>query len=117
MSAADHNSPTADVYSGDMAVVDSTTVRGTSFFLFTIEADAEPDVLARVAALFNIANVAPHSASLSRESSDHVKISIGINLTSAITADMIRRKLEQLTCLISVLLTSDQKPEKRLHQC
>ena len=112
MREADYNSPKADVYSGDTAIVDPTIVRGTSSFLFTMEADAEPDVLARVAALFSIANVAPHSANLSRESSNQVKISIGINLTSTITADMIRRKLEQLTCMMSVVLTSDQTPEE-----
>jgi hypothetical protein len=111
MSEVDHNSRTADVYSGDTTVVEPSTMRGTSCFLFTIEADAEPDVLARVAGLFNIANVAPRSARLSRDSSDHVKISIGINLTSAITADMIRRKVEQLSCTISVVL-SDQKPDE-----
>lgn len=117
MPEADHNFPKADVYSGDTTVVDPTTVRCTGSFLFTMEADAEPDVLARVAALFSIANVAPHSARLSRESSNHVKISVGIHLTSAITADMIRRKLEQLTCMISVVLTSDQTPEEVRPQC
>ncbi len=106
MSKIDGNSSTADVYSGDMPIVVPSTVRGAGDFLFIIEADAAPDVLARVAALFNIANVAPHSASLSRELSDQLKISVGIHLTSAITADMIRRKLEQLTCVISVVLTA-----------
>jgi hypothetical protein len=105
MSTTDQKSTTVDVSSGDVVASDPLSVRGSRHFLFTLEADAEPDVLARVAASFNIANVAPHSASLRRDSSDLVKISVGINLSSATTADMIRRKLEQLTCMITVVLT------------
>jgi hypothetical protein len=55
-------------------------------------------VLARVASLFNIANVAPRRATLYCDKAEAAVISIEIELSSAVMADMMRRKLEQLTC-------------------
>jgi hypothetical protein len=97
----------ADVYAGDLTIADPLTAPATKAFLFSIEAEAHPNVLARVAGIFDIANVAPRSANLRRESSERVKISIGIELANAFTADMIRRKLEQLTCTLSVELIAE----------
>jgi hypothetical protein len=71
-------------------------------YLFQITADPEPSVLARVASLFNIANVAPRRATLYRDKAERAAISIEIDLSSAAIADMIRRKLEQLTITLSV---------------
>jgi hypothetical protein len=72
-------------------------------FLFVIEAECEPHVLARVAGIFNIANVAPQSANLTRRSPSQLTISIAMEIGQA-TAESIRRKLEQLTCVLSVEL-------------
>jgi len=91
----------ADVYAGDTTPADAETAT-TNVYVFTLEADAAPDVLVRVAGVFNLANVGPLSVSLRRTPSEQVNISVAIALTSAAKADMIRRKLAQLTCTISV---------------
>jgi hypothetical protein len=92
----------ADVYAGDVADPNSSSDTGASLFLFRIEADPEPDVFARVAATFNIANIAPRRASLRRGSPGTVSIMVAIELTGAGIADLIRRKLQQLTSTVSV---------------
>ena len=94
----------ADVYADDVANPNSSLDIGTTLFLFRIEADAEPDVFARVAAIFNIANIAPRRATLCRESPGTVNITVLIELARASLADMLRRKLGQLTCTLSVKL-------------
>lgn len=43
------NSATADVYAGDVADPDLSSESTANVYLFTIEADAEPGVLGRVA--------------------------------------------------------------------
>jgi hypothetical protein len=105
MTQADDNLATADVYPGDRSCPTLSSESATSVYLFAIEADAEPDVLARTAGVFNLANTAPRSASLRRKSSEQLYIAVEIERISATTADMIRRKLLQLTCIISVELT------------
>jgi hypothetical protein len=92
----------ADVYADDITNPNSSLDVGATLFLFRIEADAEPDVFARVAAVFNIANIAPRRATLRRESQVTVNITVLIELARASVADMLRRKLEQLTCTQSV---------------
>jgi hypothetical protein len=95
------NPSAADVYAGDIGELKSSTNTSSSVFLFRIEADAEPDVFARVASIFNIANTAPLQVTLRRGGPDQVNISVAIELSLESTADMIRRKLAQLTCSIS----------------
>jgi len=92
----------ADVYADDHTNPNSSLDTGTTLFLFRIEADAEPGVFARVAAVFNIANIAPRRATLDRESPGTVNIRVFIELARAGIAEMLRRKLEQLTCTLSV---------------
>jgi hypothetical protein len=105
MTETGDNSTSADVYAGDTASPDLSSQHTTDIFLFAIEADAEPDVLARVANLFNLANVAPLSANLHRVSLERVRVRVEMDRISATTADIIRRKLAQLTCILSVELT------------
>lgn len=96
--------PTADVYAGDTTALDPPPgSRPIRHFLFVIEAECEPHVLTRVAGIFNIANVAPESANLTRRSSSELTISVVMEIGHA-TAESIRRKLEQLTCVLSVVL-------------
>jgi hypothetical protein len=94
----------ADVYPGDISTVTSSSKAGYALYLFRIEADPEPDVFARVAGVFNVANIAPRRATLRRELPDTVYITVAIELSGPVSADMIRRKLEQLTCTVSVEL-------------
>jgi hypothetical protein len=101
--------PEADVYAGDTTALDAPTGRPARNFLFLIEAECEPHVLARVAGIFNIANVAPQSANLVRLSSSVLTISVAIEIGQT-TAESIRRKLEQLTCVLSVALVNQSHP-------
>lgn len=108
MSSASPDHPsTADVYAGDIASLKRSTDVGATRYVFRVESDIEPDVFARVAGVFNIANCAPHRASLHRESPGTVSISVAIELSGASAADMIRRKLEQLTSTLSVDVAMD----------
>jgi hypothetical protein len=71
-------------------------------YSYAVEADAEPDVLGKVANLFNLANIAPLHAHLDRASQERVLISVDIGPINRATAEMICRKLAQLTCVNNV---------------
>jgi hypothetical protein len=108
--------PAADVYAGDITTLDPAAGSSSLHFLFVIEAECEPHVLARVAGIFNIANVAPHSANLTRRSSSQLTISIAMEIGQA-TAESIRRKLEQLTCVLSVSLLRSESAARAGGTC
>src|SRR6266550_5197076 len=91
----------ADVYAGDTTALGAGAGGLVSQFRFVIEADCEPQVFARVAGIFNIANVAPLGATLARGSSSTLAIAVTIEIGRS-AAESIRRKLEQLTCVVSV---------------
>ena len=101
MSNNNAESENFNLYSGD-ATSFGASIDPATIFLFTIEADAEPDVLARIANCFNLANVAPLRATLQRQSSDFVKMAVEIGPLSVASADMINRKISQLTCVHEV---------------
>jgi|SRR5450432_2287735 len=105
MTTSIENTPQADVYAGDTLALDQSACSTGDIFFFEIEADADPDVFGRIANLFNLANVAPLSASLRRPSSGEVRVSVSLSLVSRHAAESIRRKLDQLTCITSVELT------------
>lgn len=92
----------ADVYAGDTAPATGSVI-GT-VFTYAIRTEVEPDVLARVAGLCNLANVTPWRVSLARED-QFVAIEIMLDGISTATAESIRRKLLQLTCVASVEMT------------
>jgi hypothetical protein len=101
--------PTADVYAGDMADADRTDGGAAAGYVFGVRAEAEPSAFARVAGVFNIANVAPRSAQLWRELGGDLVIAVVIDLAGDSTAEMIRRKLEQLTCVTEVKVGLDAR--------
>jgi (p)ppGpp synthase/HD superfamily hydrolase len=103
-SGKDEQFVTSDVYAGDIATIRSAVDTRSTIYWFRVKADTEPDVLARVASIFNIANAAPRQATFLRDSPDVANMSVAIELSRAAMAEMIRRKLEQLTCVISVEL-------------
>src|SRR5882672_1303895 len=89
-------SPTADVYSGDIpqpSPVDST---GGAIHFFNVLADSEPGTFARIANVLNIANVAPRLVHLEQNNdgtlSVYIELAIGLS-----TAQSLQRKLSQLT--------------------
>lgn len=105
MSSETRASAIADVYAGDIALSGATATCAAQVFVYQIEADAEPDVLARIAGICNLANVAPRRVSLDRIDFGSVRVDIDLDGISSHTADSIRRKLLQLTCVNSVSLT------------
>jgi hypothetical protein len=108
----------ADVYAGDTANPTGSRDSSAAIFLFSIEADAEPDVFARVANLFNLANLAPLWVTLRRIPNEHVNISVQIGPLSLVSADMISRKISQLTCVSKVILqTAMSPPGEQLAGC
>jgi hypothetical protein len=66
---------------------------------FQIAADAQPDVLLRVSIVLNFANRVPWSLSLRTPNSEEVLIEAVLRDVPAVLADMICRKLTQLTCV------------------
>lgn len=96
--------PIADVYAADTAQVRSDEGGGGTPYVYWLEADPDPDVLSRVAGVCNLANVAPRRVTLERAADERVNIGIELDGISASTADSIRRKLLQLTCVTSVRL-------------
>jgi hypothetical protein len=98
------NRAIADVYAGDTTPPDDWNEHEHMVFVYTIEADAEPDVLARIAGLFNLANLAPLSVNLRRKSSELVVLTVEIGPMRNALAEMIRRKVAQLTCVNEVTL-------------
>jgi hypothetical protein len=70
--------------------------------VFRVEADPEPDVFARIATVFTLANTAPRHATFRQVSPDVVHVTVAIELSGLGVSDLIRRKLEQLTSTASV---------------
>lgn len=69
---------------------------------YEIAADAQSDVLLRVAIVLNFANTAPRCFTLRTPNPDEVHIEAILQDISMVLADMICRKLSQLTCTIVV---------------
>jgi hypothetical protein len=114
MGSTGDSNPVADVYAGDTAQAQQKGQATEEAFSFVIEADADADVFERIANLFNLANVAPQSASLSRLSAERVRITVDLAHVSQFTADMIRRKLEQLTCVRQLTLSRSGNPQPQV---
>lgn len=93
--------PVADVYAGDTAKTRPT--EACAVFSYEIRAEVEPDVLVRIAGICNLANVAPRRMALLR-AADEIQVQIELDAIAAATAESIRRKLLQLTCVNSVVL-------------
>ena len=105
MSSETRTSAIADVYAGDLAQSRASALDSAQVFAYRIEADAEPDVLARIAGICNLANSPPRRVALERTAGGGVLMEIDLDGISSHTADSIRRKLQQLTCVTSVSLT------------
>jgi hypothetical protein len=96
----------ADVYAGDIADSDRSADSSLVVYLFAILADGQPDAFSRIAGSFNLANVAPLSVDLRRTGTGHIQVTVEMSHIPATTADSIRRKLAQLTCVNQVELSS-----------
>jgi hypothetical protein len=92
----------ADVYAADSASRGSDHKDNSCTYIFSVEADAEPDVFGRVANLFCISNVAPRKAQFLAREDGCLDIHVELCGITGATADAIRRKLTQLTAVLTV---------------
>lgn len=89
-----------DVYAGDDDQGRATTeLAPRSDVLFVVQADADPDALARIAGVISLANLAPTSGSILTGPSGRLTVSLEVRGVAATAGDLIRRKLLQLTCV------------------
>ena len=89
----------SDVYAGDEDLLLGAEMQGlTQAFTFRILADADPDVLLRVASQLLLSNVAPYKVALQRIAPASVQIDAALRGITWNMAESIRRKLSQLTC-------------------
>jgi hypothetical protein len=93
----------SDVYAGDTETTNLVEAQQPQSYIFTVTADAEPNVFGLIANLFNIANLAPRYATLETQPDELVVVTVRIGPISPTLGDMIGRKLLQLTCVISVV--------------
>ena len=92
----------SDVYAGD----DDLRATGpdgpvTADVLFVLEADPDPDALARITAILALTNQPPAGASLMTTDSGNLLVSIEVRAVRLDASELIRRKLAQLTCVSS----------------
>jgi hypothetical protein len=92
---------TRDVYAGDEDLRGQRPPRHGSAVLFIVHADADPDSLSRISGIIAMSNLPPHSASVVSGPVGQLDISIEVRGCGEATAEFLRRKLEQLTCVAS----------------
>jgi hypothetical protein len=104
MTAIDKPTAPADVYAGDNTDLAEASAGTGRMFSYAIEADAEPDVLGRIANLFNLTNRAPKYVTLRSDADAQVTIIMTIGPLDPTNAEMICRKIRQLTCVVAARL-------------
>ena len=92
---------TADVYAADDDLLPNVGSSVSSArFVVKVVADADPDVLLRIAAQLNLLNNAPQRFNFERLSDDTVNVEIVVAGCSTRAIELICRKLQQLTSVI-----------------
>lgn len=92
---------TADVYAADDDLPpDVGRAASSEQFVVKVVADADADVLLRIAAQLNSLNNAPRRFNFERLKDDTVKVEIVVAGCSMRAVELICRKLEQLTSVI-----------------
>lgn len=88
----------ADVYAGDNeSAADAAAGPLPIAFLYTIVADAAPDVLVRVSMALSLSSQCPSQVVLSQPEPDIVRIDATLLGISPQSADYVHRKLLQIT--------------------
>lgn len=102
----------ADVYAGDDDLSNpAAPARATAAYDFSVGADSEPDVVARIANQIGFANQAPLSFEFSAYPDGTARARIRIAAVTAELADVVARKLSRLTCVNEVVVTLVQASE------
>jgi hypothetical protein len=104
----DDRQPLRDVYSGDLTTVSNP--RPLVRAVFGVRADADPGTLPRVAAMLALANVAPLRVNCERESTRELLITAVLDGISAVPAELILRKLQQLSVVVEATLMCEEMP-------
>ena len=94
--------PLRDVYSGD--VQSTAPPQPVVRAIFEVRVDADPGALTRVAAILALSNVAPMRVSCERGSPDDLVILAVLERLASNSADLIHRKLRQLSMVTDVTL-------------
>ena len=95
---------TADVYAGDDdAARHTAAARSQGAATFDVTADAHADLVVRVGAALNLLNVAPRMFHMEARPEGTAKVSALVECAEP-QAELIARKLQQLTSVRDVLL-------------
>ncbi len=101
----------ADVYAGDDALRGATPPSPASIRArFVVEADPDPDALPRIAALVAFANRAPCAGDLRVRADGGLVVTLEVDDAPAASAELIVRKLAQLTCVRRAVLETAVTP-------
>jgi hypothetical protein len=96
---------TADVYAGDEGVPEGVrNAQSAGAATFNIVADADADLLLRVGAALNLLNVAPRVFHMEAGSVGTASVKALVDC-SQLQAELIARKLQQLTSVRDVIVT------------
>lgn len=96
----------ADVYAGDDDLSDpGSPARATATYDFNVSADAQPDVVARIANQFSFVNEAPLYFEFRANPDGSAYARIRIAGATVELADIVARKLSRLTCVNEVVVT------------
>lgn len=100
--------PLRDVHSGDVTIASnpSPLVRA----IFEVRADADPGALPRVAAMLAVANVAPLRVNCERESNREMLVTVVLDGITAVSAELILRKLQQLSVVVEATRMCEEMP-------
>lgn len=104
-----------DVYAGDSDQRPGATPLAPRIDArITVEADPDPDALARIAGIASLTNVAPVAASLTTTRAGPLTVVLEFSDITEAIADLVRRKLAQLTCVTRAdcrtIARSEQRP-------
>jgi len=91
---------TRDVYAGDEDLRSAAPSHSDSTILFIVIADPDSNSLARISAIIAMTNLPPSGGSIVTDSSGQLITTIEVRGCSSSTAELLKRKLEQLTCVI-----------------
>ena len=102
--------PQRDVYAGDLAIPTGplTVVRA----IFEVRAELDPGALTRVAATLAFSNVAPARLGCERDAPSEMLITAVLEGVTAVAAELILRKLQQLTVVVEATLRCEEMPRR-----
>jgi hypothetical protein len=108
MRMSDYRQPLRDVYSGDLTTATDSLAAVRA--VFEVRADADPGALTRVAATLALANTAPLPVNCEREGPDEILMTAVLDGITATAADLILRKLKQLSVVVEATVICEEMP-------